>query len=156
MHCCTQCPRPCSRPTLTHASSGDFWTLTGKSGSVSCGVTAPFSWVLVCTGFASAFQESVSSVLCKFCNQIPLAFKVKFPGGSHSLCLILRLGNLLWTLEVLQRWESFFGIIVLQFVGRLLSSSMMGLMMTSSKRAYATHCASQVCCSQSPCRPMPP
>ena len=28
---------------------------------------------------------------------------------------------------------------------------MVGLMATSSKRAYATHCMSQVCCSQSPC-----
>ena len=50
-HCCTQCPQPCSRPPLTHASSRDSWTLTGKSGSVSCGVTAPFSWVLVYTSF---------------------------------------------------------------------------------------------------------
>ena len=47
MHCCTQCPRPCSRPLPTHASAVDSWTLTGKSGSLSCGVTAPFSWVLV-------------------------------------------------------------------------------------------------------------
>ena len=47
MCCCTQCPRPCTRPPLTHASTGDSWTLTGTSGSVSCGVTAPFSWVLV-------------------------------------------------------------------------------------------------------------
>ena len=31
--------------------------------------------------------------------QIPLAFKVKFPGGSQSLCQIPRLGNLLWALE---------------------------------------------------------
>ena len=46
-HCCTQCPQPCSRPALTHASAGDSWILMGKSGSVSCGVTAPFSWVLV-------------------------------------------------------------------------------------------------------------
>ena len=46
MHCYTQCPQPCSRPLLTHASVGDSWT-SGKSGSVSCGVTAPFSWVLV-------------------------------------------------------------------------------------------------------------
>ena len=38
--------RPCSRPLPTHTSTGDAWTLTGKSGSVSCGVTAPFSWVL--------------------------------------------------------------------------------------------------------------
>ena len=40
-HCYTQCPRPCSRPLLTHASAGDSWTLTGKSGSVSFG-----RWVL--------------------------------------------------------------------------------------------------------------
>ena len=43
MYCYTQCPQPCSRPPPTHASAGDSWTLTGKSGSVSCGVTAPFS-----------------------------------------------------------------------------------------------------------------
>ena len=54
MHCSTQCLWPCSRPLPTHASVGDCWTLTGKSGSVSCGVTAPFSWVLVCTGFVCA------------------------------------------------------------------------------------------------------
>ena len=42
-------PRPCSRPPPTHASAGDSWTLTGKSGSVSCGVTPPFSWILVHT-----------------------------------------------------------------------------------------------------------
>ena len=65
-HCYTQCPQPCSRPPPTHASAGDSWTLTGKSGSVSCGVTAPFSWVLVHTGFVCALQESVSPVLCKF------------------------------------------------------------------------------------------
>ena len=33
------------------ASTRDSWTLTGKSGSVSCGVTAPLSWVLVHTKF---------------------------------------------------------------------------------------------------------
>ena len=42
IQCHTQCPRPCSRPPLTHASFGYSWTLTDKSGSVSCGVTAPF------------------------------------------------------------------------------------------------------------------
>ena len=46
---CT-CPefsaRPCSRPLPAHTSTGDAWTLTGTSRSVSCGVTAPFSWVL--------------------------------------------------------------------------------------------------------------
>ena len=47
MHCYTQCPQPCSGPKLTHVFSKDSWTLSGKSGSVSCGVTAPFSQVLV-------------------------------------------------------------------------------------------------------------
>ena len=46
-----QCPQPCSRPPQTHASTRDSWTLTGKSGSVSCGVTSPFSWILVHTRF---------------------------------------------------------------------------------------------------------
>ena len=51
MHCCTQCPRPCSRPPPTLASTGDSWTLMGKSRSVSCGVIAPIFWVLVHTRF---------------------------------------------------------------------------------------------------------
>ena len=42
--------------------------------------------------------------------------------------------------------------------GCLLSGFMMGLMATSSNRAYATSCVMQVCCSQGPCphsRPLP-
>ena len=58
MHCCTQCPQCCIRPLPTHASTRDSWTLTGKSESVSFGVTAPFFWVLVHKG--SALQESLS------------------------------------------------------------------------------------------------
>ena len=50
-HCCIQCPQPSSRPLLTHASARDSWTLMDVSGSVSCGVTAPFFWDLVCTRF---------------------------------------------------------------------------------------------------------
>ena len=42
-------------------------------------------------------------------------------------------------------------MIVLQFVSCLLGGSMVGLMVTSSKRAYATCCVTQVCCSKSPC-----
>jgi len=65
MYCYTQCPQPCSRPLLTHTSTGNSWTLKGKSGSVSYGVTAPFSWVLV---HAMLFvpATSVFPVLCKF------------------------------------------------------------------------------------------
>ena len=32
--CHTQCPRPCSSLPSTHASTGDAWTLTGKSGAM--------------------------------------------------------------------------------------------------------------------------
>ena len=143
--CCIQCPWHCGRPLSTHISIRDFWTLTGKSGSVFSGVTAPFSWVLVHTSFylcparrllagTGLCLGRVSPGLWKFCKQIPLAFKVKVP----------RLGNLLWALELLQQHENFFVIIVLQFVGCLLSGSMMELMATSSKRTYATCHTSQV------------
>ena len=60
------CPQPCSRPLLTHASARDSWTLMGKSGSVSCGVTAPFFWVLVCTRFCLCSPSVFSPVLYKF------------------------------------------------------------------------------------------
>ena len=36
-------------------------------------------------------------------------------------------------------------------MGHLLGSSMVGLMLSSCKRAYATCWVTQVCCSQSPC-----
>ena len=49
--CCTQCPHPWSRPWSIHTSTRDSCTLMGKFGSVSCGVTANFSWVLVHTSF---------------------------------------------------------------------------------------------------------
>ena len=64
-------------------------------------------------GFVCALRESISPVLWKLCNQIPLVFKVKFLGSSESLCWIPWLGNLLWALELSQQWEDFFGIIVL-------------------------------------------
>ena len=65
---------PSSRPPLTHTSTGDSWTLTGKSGSVSCGATAPFSWVLVHTVFVCSLQGSVSPVL----------YKCRFYGGVYG------------------------------------------------------------------------
>ena len=112
----------------------------------------PLSPGFWCTqGFVCALQKSVSPVLCKFYNQIPLPSKVKFPGGSQSLCQIHRLGNLLWALELLQQCKNFFGVIVLPFVGHLLSGSMVEVMASSPKRTYATCPTSQVCCSQSPC-----
>ena len=122
---------------------------TPKSGSVSCGITAPFSLVLVCIRFCLCPRRvSVFLVLWNFYNQNLLTFKVKYPGDSRSLCQIPRLGSLLWGPELSQQCENFFGIIVLQLVSHLPSSSMVGLMATSFKRAYTTHCASQKCCCQ--------
>ena len=66
MCCYTHCPQPCSRAPQTHASAGYSWTLQGKSGSVSCGVTAPFSWVLVHTRFCLCPPRVYFPVLCTF------------------------------------------------------------------------------------------
>ena len=66
VHCYTHCPQPWSRPPPTHASAGDCWTFTGKPGAVSCGVTAPFSWVPVCTRFCLCPPRVYFPVLCKF------------------------------------------------------------------------------------------
>ena len=65
-YCYTHCLQPCSRPPPTHTFAGDSWTLTGKSGSVSCGVTAPFSWVLVHTSFCLCPPRVYLPVLCNF------------------------------------------------------------------------------------------
>ena len=88
--CCGQCPQPCRRPLWTAATTaGDAQTLTGKSGSLSFGVTAPFSWVLVRTRFGCAellgkileknldhlfpgdpFESSKLSVICLYLFQV--------------------------------------------------------------------------------------
>ena len=73
-----------------------------------------------------------------------------FTWGFSVLFQIPRLRSLLWALELLQQCKNFIEVMGLQFVGRLLSGSVMGLIATSSKKTYATHCASQVCCSQRP------
>ena len=55
-----QCFQPCSRPPPTHTSARDFWTFTGKSGSVSCGVTGAHNILFVLS--KSLFpQSSVNS-----------------------------------------------------------------------------------------------
>ena len=149
-YCCSFCV--IAKKSLPHSTLCILYPVLSSKSFIVLDLTlllSPRSW---CTqDFVCALQESVSLVLWKFCNQIPLAFKVKFPGGSQPFWWIPRLGNLLWALELLQQCENFFGIIAVQFVGHLLSGSMVGLMATSSKRIYATWDTSQVCCSQSPC-----
>ena len=126
---CSQCPWPCGTALLTHASVGDSQTPTGKSGSVSYGVIAPFSWVLVCPRLCCALQESVSPVQGRFCNQIILVFKVKFPEDCQSLCWIPRLGYLLWALEFLQQCDNCFGIIVSSLSTQQLHSGAYGYLL---------------------------
>ena len=152
-HCCTQCPHPFHRPHASwpmpspeipgHSQPSVDQSLVGSL------LLSPVSWCA--EGFVCALHECVSLVLCKFCNQIPLASKVKFPGGSQSLCQFPRLENLLWVLELYSQCEDFVGIIVLQFMGHLPVGSIVVLMATSSKWAYGTGCVRHVCCTQSPC-----
>ena len=61
-----QWPQPCGRPLPSQASTGDSWTLTGKSGSVSCGVTAPFPGSWCSQGSVCALPRVCVPVLCKF------------------------------------------------------------------------------------------
>ena len=65
MYCYTHCPQPCSKQPPAHASTADSYIITGKSGSVSCGVTAPFSWVLVHRRFFLCPPRVFFPVLCK-------------------------------------------------------------------------------------------
>ena len=65
------CTAALSAPTLQQAPANPrlhqrLLTLMGKSGSVSCGVTAPFSWVLVHTSFCLFPPRVCFPVLCEF------------------------------------------------------------------------------------------
>ena len=135
---------------MTHTSARDFRHSRGSltHALVRSLFLSPGSWCM--QGFVLPTKSLLFIQAVKVCNQIPLAFKVKFPGVAQSLSWIPSLGNLLWALEPLQQYENFFGIIVLQFVGHLLSSSVVELMANFFKRTYATCSISQVCCSQNP------
>ena len=70
-----QCPHSCSEPRLTHTSTEDPPTLTGRFGSVFCRATVPFLWVLVgvCKILfvpsktrVSLFPQSCESLIIKF------------------------------------------------------------------------------------------
>ena len=93
---------------MTHASAGQSGTLLGKFGSLSYGVIAPFSWVLVCTSFCCTLQESGpqscgSSVIKSHwpSNSNSLGFLSPFAGssgweiccGSQNFC---KRARLLW------------------------------------------------------------
>ena len=101
---------PPALPSLPWASSCP--TPAGRLGSVSCGVTVPFLWVLV---------------HARFCLWLPslesLFFPVLWPFRAGSLGIpspFVRSpgwGSLTRGSKPSQQWENFFGIIVFQFVG---------------------------------------
>ena len=107
----------------------------------------PDAHEVLCVPSKSLFPQSCRSSVIKFnwpskSNSLEVLSPFARSPGWEICCLL--------TLELLQQCKNFFGIIVFQFVGHLLRGSMVELMATSSKRIYATRCASQVCCSQSP------
>ena len=93
------CPLPVVWPEaklLTH------WRLPDTHRQVwqSLVATPSFSWLPMHTGFGLCPPRVCFPSPVKFCNQIPLASRVKFPGAFQSLCWIPGLGNLLWVLEL--------------------------------------------------------
>ena len=67
-------------------------------------------------------ESLLPPVLSKFCNQIPLDFKVWFSGNSSSHCQTPGLGSLLWCSETSLQFVDFCGISVLQFMSHPPSS----------------------------------
>ena len=120
-----------------------------KSGSVSCGVTAPFSWVLVHTKFclcppSVCFPSSVEVLESNptgLQSHIPWGFSVPLLDPQASVVGPRTFA----TVQGLLQYNT------LQSVGRLLGGSMGRLMETSSKKIYATRSTSQFCCPQRPC-----
>ena len=104
------------------------------------------SWCAQCSD--CALQASVSPILWKFCNQIPLASKVKFPGGSQSLGSIPRLENMFMGPRTFLTVQEFVwyncsavdGSSARQFYGGI-----------NGDLLHEGLCHTQDCCTQSPC-----
>ena len=77
-------------PALQQATAdpclaGDSWTLSGKSGSFSCGVTTPFSWVLVHTVLCLCLPRVYFPVLFKFfCLNVGVSGDLLQEGLYHT------------------------------------------------------------------------
>ena len=132
-----------SEPAAGHCQSKPLLETPGRS---QAGLFWGHCSLLLATGEHKIFfvpSKTVSPVLWKFCNQIPLASKVKFPGNSQFVCRFPG-----WKICCV---SSDFLKTVLQFVGHLFGGSVVGLMATSSKRTCITCHLTQVCCNKSPC-----
>ena len=97
--------------------------------------------------YTQGFVCALWSLFPLFC--VSSVIRSHWPPKSNSLGVLSPFARSLgWeicckVLGLSSQCENFCGIIVLQFVGRLLGSSMVRLMLTSSKRAYATGCVTR-------------
>ena len=87
-------PQPHSRPQSTQALDRDSEHSQTSLAQSLLGSLLLSPGSRCAQDFLCALQHSVSPVLWKFYNHIPLDFKVKFPRGSQFLCQIRRFGNL--------------------------------------------------------------
>ena len=133
--------------TVNPTSSGNSWTPTGKSVSVSCGITAPSSWFLAHIRFCLCPPSVCFPSPVEVLQSNPAGLQNQIPWGFSVPLLDPQVGESFVAPGTLQQCKNFFGIIVLQFVGHLLGCSMVELMATSSKSTDAIPRASQVCCS---------
>ena len=87
---------------MTHTSTRDSGTLTGKAGSVSCGITTPFSWVLVCTRLFLPSKSLcfLSSVEALYSN--PTGFQSQIPCDIYIYIYISLIALLLKNLPTIQ------------------------------------------------------
>ena len=78
--CCCRRPCPRSRPLPVQISAGELQTPTGRSGSVSWGVTAPFPWVLVHTRFCLCLSKvSTSPSPVEVLESNPIDLQIQIP-----------------------------------------------------------------------------
>ena len=109
-------PCPHSRPLPAHISTEDPQTLTGRSGSVSSEVRAPFPWVVVHTKVCVCPPRvSVSPSPVEVLSSDPTGPQGQIPWGFPVPLLDSRLGSKKWSSELSQQWENFFGLIILLF-----------------------------------------
>ena len=116
---CHQCLCPCIEPQQPPTSAGDPAIPAGRSGPGSYEVTGFFPWVVHTRPCVPPLRVEFlfPPVLWSSCNQTPLAFTARFSQGSSSRCQTLSLGSLTWGSKLSLLWQSFCGIIILQFVG---------------------------------------
>lgn len=126
--------------------------LRGRPGSALVGSLPPLSWVLVHTWVVCALQ-SLSPQPVEFCNQIPLTFTVRSPGGSQSLAGSLR-WDILLSAQTLHCCRGCSSIIVLSSGCPPESGSMAGAVSGLLKRTLemVTDREMLACCSPRGCK----